>query len=114
MRVRRHVPGAHTRDSATPADRNATAAEARPADTGGGSGGAWWLHGGLIVLATFGVGYLVASAWLSPVPFFSPDHAVPRLLDLPVAEAEAKLAELGFRGRAGPARSHPTIAAGRV
>jgi serine/threonine-protein kinase len=94
--------------------RDAAAAETRHADPAAGSGSAWWIRGGLIVLATFGVGYLVASAWLSPVPFFSSDHAVPRLLDLPVAEAEAKLAELGFRGRAGPARSHPTIAAGRV
>jgi hypothetical protein len=114
MRVRRHVPGARTRDTAPRTGRQAPEAETRRADAGGGSIGAWWIRGGLIVLATFGVGYLVASAWLSPVPLLSSDHAVPRLLDLPVAEAEAKLAHLGFRGRVGPARSHPTIAAGRV
>jgi serine/threonine-protein kinase len=67
-----------------------------------------------VVLATFGVGYVIASAWLSPVPLFSSDHLVPRLVDLPVAEADAKLAELGFRSRAGAARHHPAIAAGRV
>lgn len=109
MRVRRHVPGGGRRESAWPAERPDPAP-----DSANAAEGRWWLRGGLIVLATFGVGYMIASAWLSPVPFFSSDHAVPRLLDLPVAEAEAKLAELGFRGRAGPARSHPTIAAGRV
>ena len=109
MRVRRHVPGAASREPGWPAERPDAAPE--PANA---ASGRWWLRGALIVLATFGVGYLIASAWLSPVPFFSSDHAVPRLLDLPVAEAEAKLAELGFRGRAGPVRSHPTIGAGRV
>jgi serine/threonine-protein kinase len=67
-----------------------------------------------VVLATFGVGYVLASAWLSPVRLFSSDHAVPRLLDLPVAEADAKLAELGFRSRTVAARHHPAISAGRV
>ncbi|HEU5169818.1 MAG TPA: hypothetical protein VFU46_04735, partial [Gemmatimonadales bacterium] len=54
-----------------------------------------------VVLATFGVGYLVASVWLSPVPLITSDHAVPRVLELPVDEAQAKLAELGFRTRVG-------------
>jgi beta-lactam-binding protein with PASTA domain len=109
VRVRRHVPGAERREPSWPA---------QPADpildSASGGGGRWWVRGALIVLATFGVGYAIATVWLSPVPFFSSDHAAPRLLDLPVAEAEARLAELGFRGRAGAARSHPTIAAGRV
>ncbi len=103
MRVRRHVPGGYHRPAPERID-------SQPDERGGRR----WLRDGLVVLATFGVGYLIALAWLSPVPFFSSDHAVPRLLDQPVAEAEARLAELGFRGRAGPARSHPTIAAGRV
>lgn len=106
MRVRRHVPGARHREP-PPAPEQIDA-------TPGAYSGRRWLRDGLVVLATFGIGYLIASAWLSPVPLFSSDHAVPRLLDLPVADAETKLAELGFRGRAGPARSHPTIAAGRV
>jgi serine/threonine-protein kinase len=80
----------------------------------GGPDGRWWLRAATVVLATFGLGYLVAVAWLSPVPLFSSDHAVPRLLDLPLAEAQARLAELGFRPRVGPARAHPTIPAGRV
>jgi hypothetical protein len=108
VRVRRHVPGSGGHEPAWPSERPGPAR-----DSATGAGG-WWLRGALIVLATFGVGYLIALAWLSPVPIFSSDHAVPRLLDVPVAEAEAKLAELGFRGRAGPARSHPTIGAGHV
>jgi serine/threonine-protein kinase len=104
--VRRHVPGARHREPPPAPER----IDATP----GAPSGRRWLRDGLVVLATFGIGYLIASAWLSPVPFFSSDHAVPRLLDLPVAEAEAKLAELGFRGRLGAARSHPTIPAGRV
>jgi serine/threonine-protein kinase len=72
------------------------------------------LRDALIVAATFGVGYVIASAWLSPVPLLSSDHAVPRLLELPVADAEARLAALNFRGRAVPARNHPSIPAGRV
>lgn len=105
MRVRRHVPGSRHRESPAPEPVEARQ-DGRPARR--------WLRDGLIVLATFGVGYLIASAWLSPVPLFSSDHAVPRLLDLPVAEAQAKLAELGFRGRAAAARSHPTVPAGQV
>lgn len=105
MRVRRHVPGAGRREPPAPQPVE-PGSDGRPARR--------WIRDGLVVLATFGVGYLIASAWLSPVPLFSSDHAVPRLLDLPVAEAQAKLAELGFRGRIGPSRNHPSIAAGHV
>jgi hypothetical protein len=105
MRVRRHVPGTTRRD--TPP----SGAEI-PRENGGT--GRRWVRDGLVVLATFAVGYVIASAWLSPVPMFSSDHAVPRLLDLPVAEAEARLAELGFRARTVAGRNHPAIAAGRV
>jgi eukaryotic-like serine/threonine-protein kinase len=106
MRVRRHVPGGARREPGPEP----------PAAVGGETRGAprRWLRDGLIVAATFGIGYIIASAWLSPVSLFSSDHAVPRILDLPVAEAEAKLAELGFRGRAIAGRAHPTIPAGRV
>jgi beta-lactam-binding protein with PASTA domain len=105
MRVRRHVPGGARRELSPPPPGIAV-----PED----GSGRRWLRDGLVVLATFGVGYIIASAWLSPVPLFSSDHAVPRLLDLPAAQADAKLAELGFRGRAAAPRQHPAVPAGRV
>jgi len=68
----------------------------------------------LIVGATFGVGYLIASAWLSPVPLLTRDHAVPRVLDLPIAEAQQKLGELGFRAKLDDERPHPTAPRGAI
>lgn len=106
MRVRRHVPGGASRERPAP-----TAVETQPQPSGRGRP---WLRDALVVLATFGVGYVIASAWLSPVPLVSSDHAVPRLLELPAAEAEGKLAELGFRARVAAARQHPAIPAGHV
>ena len=104
MRVRRHFPGGTHREP--PAGTETPREESGP--------GRRWLRDGLVVLVTFGVGYVIAAAWLSPVPLFSSDHAVPRLLDLPVAEADARLAELGFRRRVAASRSHPAIGSGRV
>jgi beta-lactam-binding protein with PASTA domain len=68
----------------------------------------------LIVGATFGVGYVIASAWLSPVPLLTRDHAVPRVLDLPTAEAQQKLGELGFRAKLEDERPHPTAPRGAI
>jgi serine/threonine-protein kinase len=107
MRVRRHVPGGRREAAPLPASE-------RPPHAVGGPEGRWWLRAAAVILATFGIGYLVAVAWLSPVPLLSSDHAVPRVLDLPLAEAQTRLTELGFRPRVGPTRAHPTIPAGRV
>jgi beta-lactam-binding protein with PASTA domain len=68
----------------------------------------------LIIGATFGVGYLIASVWLSPVPLLTSDHAVPRVLDLPAGEAQRKLAELGFRAKLDDERPHPTVPRGAI
>jgi serine/threonine-protein kinase len=68
----------------------------------------------LIVGTTFGVGYLIASAWLSPVPLFTKDHAVPRVLELPAAEAQRKLKDLDFRTKFEAERPHATIPRGAV
>jgi len=68
----------------------------------------------LIVGATFGVGYLIASAWLSPVPLLTRDHAVPRVLELPIADAQQKLGELGFRAKLDDERPHPTAPRGAI
>jgi beta-lactam-binding protein with PASTA domain len=73
-----------------------------------------FLRDAFIVGATFGVGYLIASAWLSPVPLFTNDHAVPRLLELPAAEAQRKLAALDFRVKFEDERPHPTVPRGTI
>jgi serine/threonine-protein kinase len=106
MRVRRHVPGGASREPRAP-----TPVETQLQPSGRGRP---WLRDALVVLATFGVGYVIASAWLSPVSLVSSDHAVPRLLELPATEAEGKLAELGFRARVAAARQHPAIPPGHV
>jgi len=68
----------------------------------------------LIVGATFGIGYLIASAWLSPVPLLTRDHAVPRVLELSTAEAQQKLGELGFRAKLDAERPNPTAPRGTI
>ena len=54
MRVRRHVPGGASRERRVP-----TAVETQPQPSGPGRP---WLRDALVVLATFGVGYVIASA----------------------------------------------------
>jgi len=72
------------------------------------------LRDGAIVLATFAVGYVFASAWLSPVPLLTSDHALPRVLELSGGEAQRKLGELGFRVKFEDERTHPTIPRGAI
>ncbi|HEU5170357.1 MAG TPA: PASTA domain-containing protein [Gemmatimonadales bacterium] len=103
MRFRRHVPSRSDR-APRPAEAPVAAPLARRRLS----------RDVAVVLATFGVGYVVASVWLSPVPLITSDHAVPRVLELPVDEAQAKLAELGFRTRVGGDRSHGSIPRGSV
>jgi len=67
-----------------------------------------------LVLATFVIGYAISAFWISPTPVFSRDHAVPRVLDLPQAEARARLSEDGFRARNGGERTSGRVPAGSV
>jgi serine/threonine-protein kinase len=52
-----------------------------------------------LILLTFVVGYAVSVFWLSPGTVFSKDHPIPRVLELPVAEARRTLSDMGFRPR---------------
>lgn len=61
-----------------------------------------------IVAAAFLVGYLITVFWLFPAPFFSKDHAVPRVIDLGVSEARRKLEAQGFRFRVEDQQTDPT------
>ena len=95
MRVRRHLP---------PLKRKASirlpAVKVR---------GVWpWLAGAAIL------GYLVTVVWLFPEPILASDNAVPRVLDLPQADALDRLSEAGFRGRVVENEPHPEAPSGTV
>jgi eukaryotic-like serine/threonine-protein kinase len=64
-------------------------------------GTAWRRFGrdiGLVAL-TFAVGYVISSYWIAPGPLTSEDHAIPRVLGLPVDAARTALTTAGFRSR---------------
>ena len=51
---------------------------------------------GIIALVA-AVGFAVSSSWISPGTMLTSDHAVPRVLELPEAEARQALTDVGFR-----------------
>ena len=67
----------------------------------------------LVAAAGF-VAYGVAILWTAPSPIFSSDHAVPRVLELNLQDAERRITALGFRARFAGTEQHPGMAAGRV
>jgi beta-lactam-binding protein with PASTA domain len=67
-----------------------------------------------LILATFIVGYGISSLWLTPGSMFSKDHVLPRVLELPEAQARQKLTELGFRPRLDGERPSDAYRAGTV
>ena len=62
-----------------------------------------------IVIAAFAVGYLITVFWLFPAPFFSSQHAVPRVVDLGVTEARQKLEAQGMRFRIEDQETDPSV-----
>lgn len=68
---------------------------------------------GLIVL-TFIIGYGVSVLWLSPGTVFTKDHSLPRVLELPEAQARRKLTDLGFRPRLDGERPSDSFPQGAV
>jgi beta-lactam-binding protein with PASTA domain len=53
----------------------------------------------VLIAATFIIGYGVSAVWLSPGSVFTKDRSLPRVLELPEAEARKILTDLGFRPR---------------
>jgi serine/threonine-protein kinase len=77
---------------------------------------AWWRFArdlGLVALVAL-VGYGISAYWVSPGAVFASEHAVPRVLELPEADARERLADLGFRVRLEGQRPNPTIPRGAV
>jgi hypothetical protein len=60
------------------------------------------------------VGYLLSGYWISPWAVFASEHAVPRVLDLPVADARERLGKVGFRVRVDGERANPVAPQGTV
>jgi hypothetical protein len=68
---------------------------------------------GLVALVAL-IGYAISGYWISPGAIFASEHAVPRVLELPVADARERLGQLGFRVRVDGERANPTIPQGAV
>jgi serine/threonine-protein kinase len=68
---------------------------------------------GLIGLVAL-VGYAVSAYWISPGAVFASEHAVPRVLELPEADARERLTDLGFRVRLEGQRANAAIPRGAV
>jgi beta-lactam-binding protein with PASTA domain len=71
------------------------------------------LRAGLILAAAALAGYLVTCV-VYPAPLMTRDHAVGRVLGLPLAEAEKQLAEEGLKTKLEPEAADPVIPAGHV
>jgi beta-lactam-binding protein with PASTA domain len=68
---------------------------------------------GVVALVAL-VGYVISAYWVSPGTVFASEHAVPRVLELPEADARERLTELGFRVRLEGERANPAIPRGAV
>lgn len=68
---------------------------------------------GLVAL-TFVVGYVVSAYWLTPGSLVADDHAIPRVLGLPMTEAKNAVAAAGFRARIEGERPSPSVPTGSI
>jgi PASTA domain len=67
-----------------------------------------------IVAAVALAGYVLSAYWITPGSLFASETAVPRVLELPEADARERLTGLGFRVRLDGERPNPTIPRGAV
>jgi eukaryotic-like serine/threonine-protein kinase len=112
VRIRRHTGSALGRG----ARPDGVKTDVRPADPEEPRGDPWKRFArdmGLIALVAL-IGYLLSGYWISPGAVFASEHAVPRVLNLPVAEARDRLGQLGFRVRVEGERSNPVVPQGAV
>lgn len=66
------------------------------------------------LIAAFLAGYVVAITLLFPAPIFPRSQQVPRLIGMPLSEAESELERLGLAVADADVLSHPEIEQGRV
>jgi beta-lactam-binding protein with PASTA domain len=68
---------------------------------------------GLIALVAL-IGFGVTSSWVNPGPLMDDDNTVPRVVEMPEAEAREALTRAGFRVRIDAEWPNPSIARGAV
>lgn len=68
---------------------------------------------GLIALVA-AAGFALSSSWISPGALLASDHAIPRILELPEAEARRTLTDLGFRAWLDGERESSAVPRGAV
>lgn len=114
MRIRRHTGSGFGRDAAEELETAGEAAEAPAAEQPAGDPWKRFARDmGLVALVAL-IGYAISGYWISPDAVFASEHAVPRVLELPVADARERLGELGFRVRVDGERANPVIPRGAV
>lgn len=123
MRIRRHTGGGLGRSEAAEPEADeveesrARRAGAPAADGARGDPDEPWRRFRrdiALVAAVALVGYAISAYWISPGAVFASELAVPRVLELPQADARERLTELGFRVRVEGERPNPTIPRGAV
>jgi eukaryotic-like serine/threonine-protein kinase len=113
VRIRRHTGSAFGRGDAT--DEVETANDGVPS-SGEPRVDPWKRFGrdmGLVALVAL-IGYLGSGYWISPDAVFASEHAIPRVLELPAADARERLGGLGFRVRVDGERPNAVIPRGAV
>ena len=68
---------------------------------------------GLIAVVAL-IGFGISSSWVNPGPILGSDHAVPRVVELPEAQAKDALSKAGFRPRVEAEWPNPAIPRGAV
>lgn len=108
MRIRRHTGSGLGSEAGGATD---PATESRPPQ-----GDPWRRFArdlGIVALVALG-GYAISAYWISPGAVFASEHAVPRVLELPEADARERLTGLGFRVRVEDERPNTTVPRGAV
>jgi beta-lactam-binding protein with PASTA domain len=114
VRIRRHIGGGLGRSGVEEIDvADAEEATGTPAAPAADPWRRFARDIGLVALTAL-VGYVISAYWISPGAVFSSEHAVPRVLELPEADARERLVELGFRVRVEGERSNPVVPRGAV
>jgi eukaryotic-like serine/threonine-protein kinase len=113
VRIRRHTGSGLGHGSAPDAVETGEAPEVEAEEPRGDPWRRFARDMGLVALVAL-IGYLLSGYWISPDAVFASEHAVPRVLELPVADAREQLGQLGFRVRVEGERANSSAPQGAV